>query len=181
MAHSLQTYCKPTDSYNYLLYLSEHPRHLPKGIPYSQFLRVKRICSEDTDFLRNVYMLAGHFKRREYPCPLVLNSLERAEKLDHKCLLDKQLLELPNPAHWNETSEKNFYCVTTHNPNNPPLRDIISKNWEILGKTKTTRPLLDTKIIFGLSRNKNLSDQLVRALTSHSDELKPPLSETRLC
>ena len=86
-----------------------------------------------------------------------------------------------DPAHRNDTSEKNFYCVTTHNPNNPPLRDTISKNWEILAKTKTTRPLLDTKIIFGLHRNKNLSDQLVRASTSHSDESKPPLSETRLC
>ena len=74
-----------------------------------------------------------------------------------------------------------FYCVTTHNPNNPPLREIITKNWEILGKTKTTRPLLDTKIIFGLRRNKNLSDQLVRASTSHSDGTMPPLSETRLC
>ena len=77
--------------------------------------------------------------------------------------------------------KKNFYCVTTHNPNNLPLGDIISKDWEILGKTKTTRPLLDTKIIFGLRRNKNLSDQLVRASTSHSDESKPPLSETTLC
>ena len=30
-------YCKPTDSHNYLLYSSEHPRHVLKGIPYSQF------------------------------------------------------------------------------------------------------------------------------------------------
>ena len=34
-------YCKPTDSHNYLLYSSEHPRHLLNGIPYSQFVRIK--------------------------------------------------------------------------------------------------------------------------------------------
>ena len=126
-------------------------------------------------------MLADHFICRGYPPPLILKSLERMEKLDHKSLLDKQLLESTNLVNWNTTSEKNFYCVSTHNPINPPLRDIITKNWEILGKTKTTRPLLDTKIIFRLRRNKNLSDQLVRASTSHSEESRPLLADTRLC
>ena len=59
-----------------------------------------------------------------------------------------------------------FYCVTTHNPLNPPIQDTVTKNWEILGKTETSRPLLDAEIIFGLRRNKNLSDHLVRASTS---------------
>ena len=156
---STDLYCKPTDSHICLLYSSEHPRHLLKGIPISQFLRVKCICSENTDFLSNVCMLAGHFIRCGYPCPLALNSLERAEKLDRKFLLDKQLLEFPTQPIGTKHQKTNFYCVTTHNPNNPPLRDIISKNLEILGKTKTTRPLLDTKIIFGLRRNKNFVAQ----------------------
>ena len=38
---STNLYCKPTDSHNYLLYSSEHPRHLLNGIPYSQFVRIK--------------------------------------------------------------------------------------------------------------------------------------------
>ena len=112
-------------------------------------------------------MLAGHFIRRGYPSPLILKSLERAEKLDRYSLLDKQLLEPTNLVTRNTTSEKPFYCVTTHNPINPPFRYIITKNWE-------------TKIIFGLRRNKNLSDQLVRASTSHSDESRLPLADTRL-
>ena len=45
--HKLQTdlYTKPTDSHSYLNYKSSHPRHCRDGIPYSQFLRLKRICS----------------------------------------------------------------------------------------------------------------------------------------
>ena len=174
-------YCKPTDSHNYLLFSSEHPRHLLKGIPYSQFLRVKRICSEPEDYVKNAYILAGHFIRRGYPIALVTTALEKAEKLKRSDLLDKQLLESNKPRTLTPEGPKTFYCVTTHNPKNPPIRETITKNWEILGKTKTTRPLLDSKIIFGLRRNKNLSDQLVRASTSQKDDKRSPLAETRPC
>ena len=41
----------------------------------------------------------------------------------------------------------------------------MSKNWQILGKSSGTRHLVDNTVIFGLRRNKNLSDSLVRAST----------------
>jgi len=44
-------YTKPTDSKNYLLYNSEHPKTTLNSIPYSQFLRVRRICILEQDFL----------------------------------------------------------------------------------------------------------------------------------
>ena len=39
-------YTKTTDTHMYLNYSSEHPIRLKKSIPYSQFLRLKRIHSE---------------------------------------------------------------------------------------------------------------------------------------
>ena len=162
-------YCKPTDSHNYLLFSSEHPRHILNGIPYSQFICVKRLCSKQEDFLSNCYMLCTHFIRRGYPKHLVRSSLQRADKLTREELLNKQLLQTPiTPALTTQTQTKidTFYCITTHNPLNPPIKDVVLKNWEILGKSKTTRTILDAKIIFGQCRNKNLSDQLVRASAS---------------
>ena len=41
---------KPTDSHSYLLYSSSHPSHVKDSVPYSQFLRLRRLCSEDSDF-----------------------------------------------------------------------------------------------------------------------------------
>ena len=41
---------KPTDSHSYLFYSSSHPLHVDNHIPYSQFLRLRRLCSEDSDF-----------------------------------------------------------------------------------------------------------------------------------
>ena len=163
-------YCKPTDSHNYLFFSSEHPRHILNGIPYSQFVRIKRLCSRQEDFLSNCYMLSTHFIRRGYPKPLIRSSLERANSLDREDLLNKQhLLKSHQPPSTSTTPQKTqdtFYCITTHNPLNPPIKDVVLKNWEILGKTKTTRTILDVKIVFGRRRNKNLLDQLVSASTS---------------
>ena len=157
-------YTKPTDSHNYLLYSSEHPRHLLRGIPYSQFLRVRRICSSIVDFRQHALTLASHFIRRGYPKYLVKNALTRAELQDRNTLLNKtrDTTTKDNPSDKNDQS---FYLVVTHNPKNPPLRDIVYDNWPLLNKSKTTRTLADVNITFGLRRNKNLSDYLIRAST----------------
>ena len=117
---------------------------------------------KDADFRLNALMLLTHFVRRGYPKHLILKALERTEHLERDNLLNKETLQVKTNAHEN----KKFYCVTTHNPRNPPIREIITSNWEILGKTKTSRQILESEIIFGLRRNKNLSDNLVRASTS---------------
>ena len=50
--HSLCTsvYYKPTDSHSYLLYSSSHPSHVKNSVSISQFLRLRRLCSDDSDF-----------------------------------------------------------------------------------------------------------------------------------
>ena len=50
-------YCKPTDSHNYLLFSC----YILKGIPYSQFIRVKRLCSKQDNILSNCYILSTLF------------------------------------------------------------------------------------------------------------------------
>ena len=120
--------------------------------------------------------------RLSYPKNLILTALDRATTLNRDEILNKDLLKksledniLTTPTGNSDTSHKNkntktFYCITTHNPLNPPIRDIVSKNWQILGKSSGTRHLIDNSIIFGLRRNKNLSDHLVRASTRTTTE-----------
>ena len=56
-------FCKVTDSHDYLLYNSSHPQRCKDSIPYSQFLRTRRICSRTLDFETHVMLLSRHFIR----------------------------------------------------------------------------------------------------------------------
>ena len=67
---STSVHYKPTDSHNYLLHSSSHPQHVKNAIPFSQFLRLRRLCSDDTDFNNKCEEMCQFFKKRGYPTPL---------------------------------------------------------------------------------------------------------------
>ena len=43
-------YSKPADYHQYLHYGSLHPEHSKRSILYNQALRIKRVCSQESDF-----------------------------------------------------------------------------------------------------------------------------------
>ena len=47
-------YVKPTDTHQYLNYISSHPEHTKKSILYSQTLRLRWICSFETDLVSSI-------------------------------------------------------------------------------------------------------------------------------
>ena len=60
-------YNKRTDSHNYLRYTFAHPRKCKESIPYSQFLRIRRICSNLNDFDKHVIEYSTFFPQRGSP------------------------------------------------------------------------------------------------------------------
>ena len=69
---------KPTDSHSYLLYTSSHPRHCLSSIPFSQFLRLRRLCSDDDDFKQQCEIMRTFFINRNYPANIVTRALTKA-------------------------------------------------------------------------------------------------------
>ncbi|XP_063411202.1 uncharacterized protein LOC134694136 [Mytilus trossulus] len=63
---STDLYCKPTDKHQYLSPQSCHPKHCTKSIPYSQALRVKRICSSEEAVTQRLQELRGFLIKRGY-------------------------------------------------------------------------------------------------------------------
>ncbi|XP_064621108.1 uncharacterized protein LOC135483965 [Lineus longissimus] len=127
-------YTKPTDAHNYLLYSSAHIRSCLNGIPYGQFLRIRRICSNLEDFEKHALVIAHHFERRGYPKPLIETALIRAHRQDRQSLLNPD----PTIIGTQEEDKAPFYFVTTFNPALTQPAAILKDNLDILARHKTT-------------------------------------------
>ena len=77
----------PTDSHSYLLYSSSHPSHVKNFIPYSQFLRLRRLCSDDSDFSSKSEEMCQFFEKRGYPVSEVKAGHHRAQQFDRQSAL----------------------------------------------------------------------------------------------
>ena len=70
-------YIKPTDSHHYLPYQYSHPLYTKTSIPYSQALRVNRICSSEKDFKTHVSHMEERFLARDYSKIVVNNRIDK--------------------------------------------------------------------------------------------------------
>ena len=52
---------KPTSAHSYLDYHSSHPPNTKSSIPYSQFLRLRRLCSDEDDFQHQAHKKVPSF------------------------------------------------------------------------------------------------------------------------
>ena len=82
-------YMKPTDSYQYLLSSSCHPFYCKKGIPYSQALRLNRICSNNEFFDKRCNDLEKYLLERGYSEKMVRKEMLRARVIPRDALLEK--------------------------------------------------------------------------------------------
>ncbi|CAH3148882.1 unnamed protein product, partial [Porites lobata] len=69
---------KATDSHSYLNFSSSHSYSCKSSIPYSQFLRLREICSDDADFDIEAAKMETSFTARGYPNDLIRKGRERA-------------------------------------------------------------------------------------------------------
>ena len=59
-------YVKPTDKHTYLERNSCHPKHCKTFIPYSQAIRLRRICSQEKDYMKRTEELKTNLMLRGY-------------------------------------------------------------------------------------------------------------------
>ena len=150
-------YTKPTDSHNYLDYRSAHPKHCRAGIPYSQFLRLRRICCSVETFTQRCREMSRHFIRAHYPPNIIKDAFNRVYQTPRDTLLTLK------PVEENKQNSTKSFLITTFHPFFRECDNIVTRNWDLLDRSSSTRPLMNLQVIRGNRRAKNLRDLLVRA------------------
>jgi hypothetical protein len=155
-------YCKPTDAHLYLLYDSCHPRSNKESIPYSQFIRMKRIHSEEIEYQKSADALENQLLRRKYPQKLINLSRKKAEE------------DTPQPRTNNTGIAQNkLIFVTRHNPRQVSIKPILTKYMAILQQDPNTKFLTQMNWIMAYRRPKSLKDILIKSdLASQNKKIK---------
>ena len=119
---STDIYYKPTDSKQYLLFQSCHPKHTRENIPFSLARRLCCIISDENILKHRLEELHNFLITQKYPTTLIINGIERAVKLNQQEL--RTVTDKPK--------EDVIAFVSTHNPNNLEYFNIITDNLPIL-------------------------------------------------
>ena len=154
-ANGLRTsvHYKPTNSHSYLLHSSSHPSHVKNSIPYSQFLRLRRLCIDDSDFSSKPQEMCQFFEKREYPASVIQTDHHRAQQTDRQSALQTS------------QKEKNdrIPFTLTFLSHNKPVKAIILNNFKILQNDAETGAIFSQPPLISFKRDKNAGNFLVKS------------------
>ena len=159
-------YTKPTDTHQYLLPSSCHPKHCSRNVPYNLALRIRRICSNPDTFesrkenpqkptqlssrshprhlvgkrtaQSRATELSDQLRRRGYNIQSISTATSKA-RLQRR---DDLLRYKPKP----EPSGTLIPFVLTYHPELPKVKEIVNKHWPIIESSKVGRKILRNRL-----------------------------------
>ena len=151
---STDLYTKKTETHQYLHSSSCHPHHCKTAIPFSQALRIRRICSSDSDFKRHLGNLHSHVVHCGYDSSAIKQQLDQTLSVRRTDILRSR----PKRKTLNRVP-----LVTTFHPGLPKLLCMTGKHLPLLHTSARLKRAFPNKPIIAYRRPKNLCDLLVSA------------------
>ena len=148
---STDLFTKDTDAHAYLHYKSCHPRHCVNNIPTSQFLRLRRVCSNPSDFNTQSELMTAHFLHRGYPSYLIEKAKMKAMQTSRHTTMQYK----------HKTKQTRVPFVITHNPINPPLRQWLKQKLHVLHDSTRMLKAVPVEPVVGERNSKSLRNILM--------------------
>ena len=122
----MDIYYKPNDTHRCLPFSSNHPNYCKKNIPFTLARRICTIVENTEAKMKHLQNLKINLSNYQYPKQLTEFGINKA--------LSIPLQELRTPK--TISNENSLPFITTYNPNNPNVYEMIDKSVECLKRNK---------------------------------------------
>ena len=148
---STDVYQKPTDTHPYLHWTSAHPPHIKYSIPYSQALRLRRICSSTDILEQRIMQYSNFFVACGYKKDKVLSKMRKVLSLTQEESLRARERGTTN----------RIPLVTTYNPHTSFIAEMANRKWHFLQSKERLARIFEQRPLIAYRRPKSLRDTLV--------------------
>ena len=135
-----------------MLPTSCHPRYCTTSIPYSQCLRIRRICSQEDLYLKRADELKTHLLARGYDESLIDLQIARVTQIPREQVLRSSTCRNPT---------ERVPLVTTYHPALTRLTHITRKHLPTLHTSEKLKKAIPNPRLIAFRRPRNLRDLLV--------------------
>ena len=129
---STDIFHKVTDSQQYLIFNSCHPKHTKINIQFSLARRLCTIVSDKSVLLTRLKELSHALIQRKYPTEVINAGIQKAMSIPRYKLLEVKSKE----------KEDILPFISTHNPKNKEVFGIIKNNMDVLTSDETMSKIL---------------------------------------
>ena len=162
MTKSPLPFTDETDAHCYFDYNSSHPHCCKNSIPYSQFRRLRRLCSEQDDFESKTQEMSTFFNNSNYPTTVTNSAMEKVSPLTQEDAL--------LPADKQNTNERIPITLTFH-PLSQQVKHILYNNFNLLTDDVETADIFQSLPLMAYRREKNINDILIRTKLPSTTEI----------
>ncbi|XP_063806789.1 uncharacterized protein LOC134990792, partial [Pseudophryne corroboree] len=164
--HHLHTslFVKETDINTTLHANSHHPPTLKWGLPYSQYMRIRRICSDQAETIKQMDIMTRKFIERGYKLKHLREAKSRALKHDRISLLNKT-----------QNTRKPDFIVWTQDFSTTSMSTMqkAKQIWPIITQDKQLQSIKGVKILPSYRRGRNIKGWVVHNDVSNL-KVSPP-------
>ena len=164
-------YSKPTDRKAYLHAKSYHPNSTKEAIAFSQALRIKRICTDETDFEKNSQKLMNDLLDRGHKKEVLQQGINKASNINRSELLKYK----------EKTPSDRIPLIVTYNKKLPKIKDIIDNTWDTLKINQEEGAKFKEKPLICFRRNRNLRDLIGQTRISEGKVLRKKVLKLGKC
>ena len=166
-----ELYIKLTDRTRYLHKNSDHPRHVKEGIAKGQARRLRRLCSEDTDYWKYAENTKKKLISRGYGEIQVNRQIKEGFEMPREEALKRV----------SKREDKRLNFVTTHSAYLPNINKILKRHEHFLKEEGLDRYVKEIPRL-SLRRGKNLADLVVNAKKKEKEGGSGPCGKScKLC